>query len=283
MRRFASTWEVSETFVKRRRVEFASRHLAREGPVVVALHCSGSSYKQWSSLAVALENSGGFSRLVAPNLFGSGRTEPWRGGEQTLDDQAALVRACVDEPCLIVGHSHGGSVAIRCGDLALGLVLFEPNHFFLLGQDLDALTFVHRMRAAAEADDRDEWGRLFWDFWFRQSDDDVWDDLAPDLKRKLVDPTLPHTYHEITSLLLAMGPGVERDLVVLDALGDKVHLLLSPEPGLGFRPVLARYRRLFATLGAQVFDAPVGGHVAPITHPDPTAAFVASHLLSLLK
>ena len=91
-------------------VEYAVRGA---GAPVVAVHCSGSSHKQWTPLCDAL---GPNHRVVAPNLFGAGGTTPWppHGRPQTLDDTAALVETAAkdalgddDRAPIIVGHSHG--------------------------------------------------------------------------------------------------------------------------------------------------------------------------------
>jgi len=98
------------------RVEYAVRG---SGAPVVAVHCSGSSHKQWAPLCDALRPN---HRVVAPNLFGAGATTPWppHGRPQTLDDTAALVETAAkdalgddDRPPIIIGHSHGAAVALR--------------------------------------------------------------------------------------------------------------------------------------------------------------------------
>lgn len=267
-------------------------------PVVVALHCSGSSYKQWDALGRELCGCPQLaSKLIAPNLFGSGRTGAWPNERPlTLDDQAFLVAACVgDAECYVVGHSHGGSVATRYATIceeSRGLILFEPNSFFLLEAaqkfhlaDLDAwldgLAVIERIRLAVEASRRDEWGRLFWDFWLKRDDDADWDTLEAQDKAKFFKATSRHISHEITSILLARDFSTARDLNTVQALGGKVHLVVSPQPGLGAHRYLNQLATLFAKLKCPVHTAPEGGHLGPISHPEPTARLLAQCLQSV--
>jgi pimeloyl-ACP methyl ester carboxylesterase len=87
---------------------------------------------------------------LAVNLFGYGDTTPWPdNAAQTLADHADLVLALCNnskDHVFIVGHSFGGSVALkaasRLGPRVAGLVLLEPNPFYLLSQ--------HKRQAAYE-------------------------------------------------------------------------------------------------------------------------------------
>jgi pimeloyl-ACP methyl ester carboxylesterase len=102
---------------------------------------------QWRSLTEALKER---YRVLAVNLFGYGDTTPWpENAVQTLADHADLVLALCSNsrgPVFIVGHSFGGSVALkaalRLGHKVAGLVLLEPNPFYLLSQ--------HKRHAAYE-------------------------------------------------------------------------------------------------------------------------------------
>jgi len=81
-------------------------------------------------------------RVIAINLYGYGKTEPWRDGPlQTLADQAYLLKSLIQNssgPMSLVGHSFGGSVAMKAAALFKNsiqrLVLIEPNPFYLLEQ-----------------------------------------------------------------------------------------------------------------------------------------------------
>src|SRR5450759_958606 len=109
------------------------------GDTVVLIHSSVSGNRQWRALVDALKER---FRVIAINLFGYGQTTPWLDARlQTLSDQAGLVLTLCEQtqsPIHIVGHSFGGSVALKAATM-LGprvgrLVLLEPNPFYLLKQ-----------------------------------------------------------------------------------------------------------------------------------------------------
>jgi pimeloyl-ACP methyl ester carboxylesterase len=92
-------------------------------------------------------------RIRAVNLFGYGKTPPWRAGKtQSLDDQARLVEAVLPanaDEVYLVGHSFGGSVAMKAATRMEGrvakLVLLETNPFYLLAQSGRVDAFAEAM------------------------------------------------------------------------------------------------------------------------------------------
>ena len=115
------------------------------GPVVMLVHSSVSGARQWRRLMDDLKDR---FRVRAVNLFGYGKTPQWPAETtQSLDDQARLVEAALPanaDPIYLVGHSFGGSVAMKAAAQLAGrvtkLVLLETNPFYLLAQSgrLDA-------------------------------------------------------------------------------------------------------------------------------------------------
>ena len=110
-----------------------------DGPPVIAIHSSVSANRQWRSLTDALKDR---YRVLAINLFGYGETTAWPGNApQSLYAQAQLVLALCEElggPVHLVGHSFGGSVALKVamllGSRVEALILLEPNPFYILKQ-----------------------------------------------------------------------------------------------------------------------------------------------------
>jgi pimeloyl-ACP methyl ester carboxylesterase len=109
------------------------------GPPVVLIHSSVSGNRQWRALSDALKDR---YRVLAINLFGYGQTTPWpTHAAQSLYAQAQLVLAVCEEagtPVHLVGHSFGGSVALKAASLlgprVASVVLLEPNPASLLKQ-----------------------------------------------------------------------------------------------------------------------------------------------------
>ena len=160
------------------------------GPPVVLIHSSVSGNRQWRALTEALTDR---YRVLAPNMYGYGGTTPWpAAAPQSLFAQAQIVLAVCEqlgEPVHLVGHSFGGTVALKAATL-LGprvgrMVLLEPNPIYLLEQE-------GRTAAYLEARDlRDyvkcfgalgEWDRVaerFADYWIG---DGAWDAM-PEKRR----------------------------------------------------------------------------------------------------
>jgi len=118
------------------------------GPLVLCLHSSTGSQAQWRTLADRLADR---AEVVAPDLYGHGRSPAWpEGTANTLDTDAhavmALVRAqrpgLVREGLHLVGHSYGGAVALRIAlrhpQLVRSLTVYEPVLFGLLQSGHDA-------------------------------------------------------------------------------------------------------------------------------------------------
>jgi len=176
---------------------------AGRGNLVILIHSSGSGYQQWRSLTEALKDR---YQVLAFNLFGYGDTTPWpENTVQTFADHADLVLALCSNskgPVFIVGHSFGGSVALkaalRLGHKVAGLVLLEPNPFYLLSQ--------HKRQAAYEEikalrDHVKQYGTVsdwhkvaerFADYWISEG---TWESM-PAKRRSTYLESMPPVFHE---------------------------------------------------------------------------------------
>ena len=110
---------------------------AGSGTSVVCIHSSASSSGQWRALMERLSDR---FRVIAVDLYGSGKTAPWPHNQPMhLDDEVALLssvfRAAGDRFHLI-GHSFGAAIALKAAladrDRLLSLVLYEPVLFNVL-------------------------------------------------------------------------------------------------------------------------------------------------------
>jgi len=99
-------------------IEIGGAHVAYceqgSGEPVLLLHSSGSSGAQWRALIDRLSPR---FRVIAPDLYGCGRTAPWPGGGAfQLAHEAEIACALlgrIGEPAHIVGHSYGGATALH--------------------------------------------------------------------------------------------------------------------------------------------------------------------------
>jgi pimeloyl-ACP methyl ester carboxylesterase len=116
---------------------------AGQGTPVLLLHGSASSSAMWTPVINALKSR---FRLLAPDLIGYGRTDPWPDGyEFSLDDELRLIEPLVEHQpggAHVVAHSYGGVVAMalaRARRVAIrSLTLIEPVAFHVLHGDAQA-------------------------------------------------------------------------------------------------------------------------------------------------
>jgi len=86
-----------------------------KGPAVLLIHGTGASTHSWRAVAPLLADR--FS-VIAPDLPGHGFTERASGQRLSLpamaDSLAALIDSMEVRPLLVVGHSAGAAILIRC-------------------------------------------------------------------------------------------------------------------------------------------------------------------------
>jgi len=242
---------------------------------VLAVHASGCSYKQWGKLGPLLS-----CPLVAPNLYGYGSSQPWPSDRtpDISDFVNVLTSSNAPSPTHLIGHSMGGGIALAAAtSMKLSsITVFEPNLFCLLaagGPDdhkmlSGALKFFEGMLDCASREAWEEWGQLFHAFWF--DDQGSWMRLADLEKQKLVGSTVPHTVHEIKAIMSTMEKGEGYAREVLESLSSMVgekRVVIGNAQCLAKQPSWALAQLLHQKAGFQVVQAPVGGHMGPLTHP----------------
>lgn len=118
----------------------------RPGPaaLVIALHSSGSSPRQWQPYRDAIAAD---VELLTPDLLGYDTPADWPSGAPvSLDDEARRLAPLLyrgQGPVDLVGHSYGASVALqialRWPECVRSLTLYEPIRFRLLERQHPAL------------------------------------------------------------------------------------------------------------------------------------------------
>ncbi|CUH64689.1 Dihydrolipoyllysine-residue acetyltransferase component of acetoin cleaving system [Thalassovita gelatinovora] len=174
-----------------------------QGPKVILFHSSASGARQWRSLMDTLADR---YHLIAINLFGYGKTAPWnKDRPQTLEDQAELIAPFLakgDERVSIVGHSFGGSVAMKAAALFKkqvgSLVLIEPIPFYLLKKHArseayqEALDLREAVRVNGRAGSWDAAAKVFANYWTGAGS---WEAMTDDRKSRFSESLQPN-FHE---------------------------------------------------------------------------------------
>jgi pimeloyl-ACP methyl ester carboxylesterase len=251
---------------------------ARPSPAfehVVALHCSGSSGRQWDAYVDRLPAG---LRLTAPDLMGNGREQAWTSGVPvTLEAEARRVLAAFPadgSPAHLIGHSYGGAVALeiamRWPEKVSTLTLYEPARFALLDNDETAgvrqLIIEAGMRIVqlVNAGRLHESAAMFVDYWSGRG---TWDKV-PGPRRQVFADRMPKVAAEFDALF---GDDVPAEAYA--------HLTMPIRLIAGMRSPLPA-RKVVEQLAMRCRHAGVVhlaglGHMGPVTHP----ARVATHLL----
>ena len=120
-------------------VDGQARYFAQHGagPPVILVHGSMSSYRQWQSLTDRLRDR---YRLIAADLLLADPASRQLGAF-TFAQDCAFIDALIDANpgAHVLGHSYGGVVAIKAAmanrDKVASLILIEPSCFHLLKQE----------------------------------------------------------------------------------------------------------------------------------------------------
>jgi pimeloyl-ACP methyl ester carboxylesterase len=238
------------------------------GPAVVLLHSSASGNRQWRRLVDETKDR---YRLFAVNLFGYGATSPWPAARtMTLADAAELAIAAAGYaggPVALVGHSFGAAIALetalRLGDRAAALIMFEPIPFYLLkvhGPQAAADEIVgvaEGFRARAAAGDWTAGAALFIDYW---SGAGIWAAL-PEERRAGILPMVHNVIHEFDAVIDQW-----RALPEWGAIAVPTHIIRAADTR---APTHALAALLAATYPHwRLHEVATGGHMAPVARPD---------------
>ncbi len=249
-----------------------------EGPLVLLLHSSGSSGRQWDTLVRGVQDR---FRLQAIDLHGHGGTAAWLGDHTLrLEDDAALV-----EPLLqarggvhLVGHSYGGALALKLAalypDRVKSVVAFEPVLFRTLfdysPRDVsskEVLVAAASIRHWLELGHVERSAERFVDFW---SGPGSWSSLPPS-HRQVIAARMPSIVAHFRALFadtLTRETLSGLRMPMLCLTGEKTR---STTRRLGELLRCWMPRATHATLTGM-------GHMGPVTHPTQVASRIAGFL-----
>jgi pimeloyl-ACP methyl ester carboxylesterase len=238
-----------------------------EGQPVVLIHSSVSANRQWRALTEALKDR---YRVLAINLFGYGETTPWPGSApQSLYAQAQLVLALCEDlgaPVHLVGHSFGGSVALKAaallGSRVGSLILLEPNPFYLLRQNgrsnayLESRALRDHVKCYGALGDWPKVAERFADYWLG---DGSWATM-PEKRRAAFADSLRPNFHEWDAVM-------EEQSTIEDCknLGARTVLVSDAATRLPIREIVALFAE--ACPHWTFHTVPEGGHMAPLICP----------------
>lgn len=249
-----------------------ARHWGAGAPALL-LHCSLAHSGAWEGMARALS---GRLRMTAPDLVGHGRG-PARDPARDYHDQAtdAALAHLPDEPCHLIGHSFGGTVALRLAlehpARAASLTLIEPVLFAAASGKPGWQAHEVAMAGLGPlfvAGDAEGAARLFLSVWGGGVPLDA---MTEAQRRYMI---------ERIWVVRDSAPALDADRAnLLPRLGQIRCPVLLIE-GAASPPVIAETQ---AALGAAIPGhrravIAGAGHMLPITHPEQVAAVIAEFL-----
>jgi pimeloyl-ACP methyl ester carboxylesterase len=246
----------------------------------LCLHCSASTSGQWRPLTDLL--SGRF-RVIAPDLYGCGKSAAWPGGRPMwLDDQVDFLAPAFEragERFHLVGHSYGGAIALKAAltfkSRVKSLVLYEPVLFSVLLSEApespgareivevrgDAIGHLNRGDPEAAA-------RRFIEYWMGEG---AWA-ATPEARRPALVAAMSTVKSEWHSAFNEPTP-----LSAFAALDVPVLLLTGARSTAAARGVA---ELLGSTLPrARVAELQGAGHMAPVTQPQLVNPLIGRFLL----
>ncbi|MBS1301300.1 alpha/beta hydrolase [Loktanella sp. SALINAS62] len=234
-------------------------------PDTLMLHCTLARHESLLPLARAAG-----LRAVLPDLLGHGRSPAWdgQGDYQTANLDAIL--PMMDRPMHVIGHSFGGTVALRLAvtrpDLVTRLTLIEPV-FFALANGTPAgaqhAAIFGPIYDAVAAGDPDRAAQLFHAAYGMGQ----WDKL-PQRTRMAMAAGMP--------LVIASAPAIQDDIHGVAARLPEITVPVTLIGGSDSQPVVTEIHKALAQIMPQANAHVIAGagHMATLTHPDRVAALI---------
>lgn len=242
-----------------------------DAPILLLLHSSGATHRQWRHLIAQLDRRW---RILAPDLFGYGETPmperaslPQRSIVQDELDLLGLLLQQVDGPVHLVGHSYGGAVALELALAQPGriasLAVYEPVMFSLLRDSRQQAAWHEIAQVAQRQIDLVAAGELraaashFIGYWTVPGAFEA----MPEAMQSAVAASMPKVAAEFREVLRQRDrPQDFSDLIM------PVLLLCGSDTTVAARGVVAELRHLLPN--PRFVEVPGAVHMAPLHQPD---------------
>lgn len=256
-------------------------HTARLGdpaglPAVLA-HCFLGHCGGWKRLFEHLQTP---LDAIAFDLPGHGRSDPWDGQGDLHSQATAILASLVTRPSILIGHSFGGTLALRYAlerpDMVRALVLIEPVLFGAARGTPEFAQNTIAERPLYEAFARGDLNDAARIFFMLNGDEAGWAAMPAAARAKMT-AQMP---------MIAVGvPAIVEDNAGLLTPG-RMEALRVPAlvlAGASSPPIFPAVARAVARrLGRAQFSSIAGaGHMAPISHPEATAALIDGWLATI--
>ena len=161
-----------------------------DGKPVLMLHCTMGNAGAWRGL---IEHLGPDHRFTAFDMPGHGKSAPWhqKGDFHTITTEIA--KTFLDQPMDLIGHSYGGTIAVRLAlelpKMVRSLVLIEPvlmNLAFADNPELKAL-YAQDHQGFEEAWQRGDLETAAREFSRLWGDGRPWQDVPERAKQTMID------------------------------------------------------------------------------------------------
>lgn len=259
-------------------------NIDRSSNLVVCLHASASSARQWQGLAGDLA---GEVEVLSPQLTGYGKVAPFDetspfGFSTEIDAVTEQLGVRWQDPQTkihLVGHSYGAATAMhfahRYPDRVGSLTLFEPVMFHLLVDDETwhrecreiCLVGNYVRSKVGRRFGKKKAARRFIEYW---SGKGVWQFL-PAERRVRFARLMPKVAAEFEAI--KRSPVARDDL---EALAMPVRLICGTRTKRPARAVVEILAHLLPNADVQMLEN--AGHMAPITMPERTDPLYAEHI-----
>ena len=248
------------------------------GYPVLCVHTGPGSSTEWRPVSEIIK--GGF-RLLAIDLYGRGRTDPWPASpDYDLDSEAelvlALIRTCAT-PVHLVGHSFGGAVSIRVALTSpqgiKSLTLIEPSVYPLL-QQTGAETLLAEIKSLREKFEHRMERGLVEEAWKVLIDyyngEGFWEKLPEKVRIGIQEQNSTNKWDALLT-----NPTKLEELQRLNLPAKVICGEITKPPYRKMSEIVAENipNCQFATIDG-------AGHMSPLTHPAEVSALINSHLLS---